>query len=76
MLSGRGKRPDIGKRLPGADGRMWRVTHILWCEHTGERTCRCLVHGEGMVDFGPRATKKMPRQKFQHIKSKRSGNRR
>ena len=68
----RGK-PEKGKRLRSQDGRMHRVTQILFCRKSGKKSCTCLVHGRGWVDFSGRSCKKMPLQKFKHMRSKAPG---
>lgn len=66
-----GTRPEKGKTLRASNGKRYRVTSVLVCrEGEKERTARCLVHTHGWVEFAGRSYDHMPRQKFQHIKSK------
>ena len=65
-----GTRPEKGKRLRDVRGKMHPVTRILRCVQTGKKTCSCLVHRRGWVDFSSRSCKKMPPHKFRHSRSK------
>jgi len=64
------RRQDAGKVLRADDGRMFRVTQILFCERTGPSSCRGLVHRLGWTTFSGRSFDKMPPAKFNHCRSK------
>lgn len=72
---GRGKRlgplkKDKGKVVRGDDGKAYRLSQVLACMRTGERSCWGQVHRIGRVHFSGRAFDAMPRAKFQHCTSK------
>lgn len=70
-MPGRGKRAeDRGKVLRSTDGRVFRVSQILFCEQLPDGSCRCLVHQLGWARFAGRSAVKMPAAKFNHCRSK------
>ena len=64
------RRQDKGKVLRADDGKMYRMTQILFCEMIDEDTCRALVHKLGWTTFSGRSLKKLPPGKFNHCRSK------
>lgn len=64
------RRQGIGKVLRADDGCYYRVTQILYCEKTGERSARALVHKLGWRTFSGRSFDKLPPAKFNHCRSK------
>jgi hypothetical protein len=64
------RRMDKGKVLRGDDGKMYRMTQILFCEMVDDDTCRALIHHRGWTTFSGRSLERLPPAKFNHCRSK------
>lgn len=65
-----GRVKDRGHMLRADNGRKFRPNHIIVAEQTGPCECRALVHKDGWMTFSGSNFKRMPPDKFRHLRSK------
>lgn len=59
-----------GATVRADDGRKIRVSQILACRKTGERTCEALVHRANPATFSGRSFDRVPADRFRHCRAK------